>query len=449
MSYQQLIAGKVKLNGLEGIRRHLQERERVKTNPNIDLARSHLNYCIENLTPDHLSRRVKERIAQLHLKKRPRSDAVGLEDIIVTTSVDFMLQLDYETREKYFRDSLLFFQRRYGKENVMYCQCHMDESNPHIHIGVVPITPDGRLSARDVFNPKSLEKLQTDFHREVSQHYGLERGQHHSKKYLPLQQFKAQQAKIKAQLFADDLHMADINHQKIKEADQAAHFPSKGFIFTSEDRDNIELPINHYLYLKETSEESAKMAITIHSLQDENRQLKHDEFQAHSDLNYFLRQLKELEKETALYTAIPKAWRKNIDCDIDKLQITFSAYCHDLHRATVRTFIATKGDFKRTERILHNFILSTGVEDTDKYIHDVIRAAVRQHKKNIQPSIPPSSWKPPKPEETDYKKSDETGIVPLQLSRVPDINWDMINWDLLSKLEREELRHKIEMARWL
>ncbi len=47
MSYQQLIAGKVKLNGLEGLRRHLQEREHVKTNPNIDLSRSHLNYCIE------------------------------------------------------------------------------------------------------------------------------------------------------------------------------------------------------------------------------------------------------------------------------------------------------------------------------------------------------------------------------------------------------------------
>lgn len=97
------------------IRRHLQERERVKTNPNIDLSRSHLNYCIEDLAPDYLSRRVKERIAQLHLKKRPRSDAVGIEDIIVSASVDFMLNLDCDTREQYFRDSLHFFQRRYGK----------------------------------------------------------------------------------------------------------------------------------------------------------------------------------------------------------------------------------------------------------------------------------------------------------------------------------------------
>jgi len=43
MAFQQIIAGKVKLNGIGGIRRHLQERERVKTNPNIDLSRSHLN----------------------------------------------------------------------------------------------------------------------------------------------------------------------------------------------------------------------------------------------------------------------------------------------------------------------------------------------------------------------------------------------------------------------
>lgn len=449
MSYQQLIAGKVKLNGLEGIRRHLQERERVKTNPNIDLSRSHLNYCIEDLTPDHLNRRVKERIAQLHLKKRPRSDAVGIEDIIVSASVDFMLQLDCDTREQYFRDSLHFFQRRYGKENVMYCQCHMDESNPHIHIGVVPITHDGRLSAKVLFCPKTLEQLQTDFHREVSQHYGLERGQHHAKKYLPLQQFKAQQAKIKAQIFADDLHMADISSQKIKEADQAAHFPSKGFIFTSEDRDNIELPIQHYLYLKESSEESAKMKATIHILQDDNQQLKHDEFQARSDLNFFLRQLNQLEKETALYSAIPKAWRKNIDRKINELQLTFSAYCHDLNRATIRIFLATKGDFNHTERILRNLIISTGITDTNKYISDVIHATSRQHMKNFQPTIPPPSWTPPKPEDTNYAKPDETGIVPLQLSKVPDINWDMINWELLPELEKDEIRHKIEMARWI
>ena len=148
MSYQQLHAGKVKLNGLTGIRHHLIDREHVKTNPDIDLSRSHLNHSIEDLSPDNLIHDVRQRIKQLHLKRKPRIDAVGLEDIVVGASVDFMLQLSAEKREQYFADALHFFQNRYGNQNVMYCQCHMDESNPHIHIGIVPITSDDRLSAK-------------------------------------------------------------------------------------------------------------------------------------------------------------------------------------------------------------------------------------------------------------------------------------------------------------
>ena len=224
MAFQQIIAGKIKLNGLGGIRRHLQERERVKTNPNIDLTRSHMNYCIDNLTPDKLQSRVNSRIKQLNLKKRPRSDAVGLEDIIVSASADFMLNLDCETREQYFSDALHFFQQRYGKENVMYFQCHFDESNPHIHIGVVPVTPDGHLSAKRLFSPKTLEQLQTYFHHDVSCRYGLERGESHAKKYLPLQQFKAQQAKNKIDTFTNDLNTVNINQQKFDQLKKNGSF---------------------------------------------------------------------------------------------------------------------------------------------------------------------------------------------------------------------------------
>ena len=160
-------------------------------------------------------------------------------------------------------------------------------------------------------------------------------------------------------------------------------------------------------------------------------------FRWNNKTNFFLQQIFELL--TALFLLYQRWFLWKI----------FSAYCHDLNRATVHTFIATKGDLNRTERILHNLILSTDITDTEKYISDVIHAASRQRKKNFQPTIPPPSWKPPRPSETDYTKPDETGIVPLQLSKVPDINWDMINWDLLPELERDEIRHKIEMARWL
>lgn len=140
MNYQQLHAGKIKLSGLAGIRHHLLDRERVKTNPDINLSKSQLNHPIENLSPENLISNVRQRIKQLHLKRKPRTDAVartdavGLEDFIIGASADFMFQLGEEKREQYFKDALHFFQRRYGKENVMYCHCHLDEHNPHIHI---------------------------------------------------------------------------------------------------------------------------------------------------------------------------------------------------------------------------------------------------------------------------------------------------------------------------
>lgn len=442
MAFQQIIAGKVKLNGIGGIRRHLQERERVKTNPNIDLSRSHLNYCIENLTPDHLVSRVNSRITQLNLKKHPRSDAVGLEDIIVSASSDFMLNIDIEQREQYFSDALHFFQNRYGKENVMYCQCHMDESNPHIHVGIVPITPDGRLSAKILFSPKTLEQLQTDFHLAVSSHYGLERGEHHSKKYLPLQQFKATQAKTKVAVFTDDLNTADISQQKIEQINKSVHYATSGVIFTSEDKENVQLPTQDFITLKNMAEQGIKAVAKIDVLKDDIQKLRRDDSQTNSDLKYFLHQLKKLEQDTAKYSAVPTSWRHHIDQAIDFWQKTFTAYCHDVNRATVRVFIATHGNFDETLQIMNNIIKSTGVNDVEKHITEVIRSAKLQFKKNSQPQCLPQSWKTPKPTDTDYKKTDETGIVPLQLSKVPDVDWNLINWDLLSELDKDELRHQ-------
>ena len=447
MSFQQLIAGKVKLNGLAGIQHHLLDRDRVKTNPNIDLSRSYLNHSIEDLSPEHLVHRVNQRIKQLNLKKHPRSDAVGIEDIIIGASADFMLNLDAKTREQYFKDALHFFQHRYGKENVMYCHCHLDESNPHVHIGIIPVTPDGRLSAKSLFCPKTLEKLQTDFNREVARHYGLERGEHHAKKYLPLQQFKAQQAQLKAQKFSDDLDSAILQQTEIDEIQQAVHFATNAFFF--KDKDNVELSTKHFLTLKHIAEQAIKAYITIQLLQEENQQLKQEKKILQSNYDFLKHHLNQLEKETTLYTAVPELWREHVDSSILNWQKIFYDYCHDVNRATIRVFLASHGNYQQTEKIMHDFIKKIGINNAHKYVANVIHAANLQHKDNFQPTTSPPSWKKPKPEDTNYSKPDELGIVPLQLSRIPDINWDMINWDLLPELDKEEIRHKIEMARWL
>ena len=128
MSYQQLHAGKVKLNGLAGIRHHLLDRDRVKTNPDIDLTRSHLNHSIENLSPQNLISDVRLRIKQLNLKRKTRTDAVGLEDIIVGASANFMLKLGADKREQYFKDALHFF--NINTEKKMSCTATATSTNP-------------------------------------------------------------------------------------------------------------------------------------------------------------------------------------------------------------------------------------------------------------------------------------------------------------------------------
>lgn len=446
MSFQQVIAGKVKLSGLGGIRRHLIERQRVKTNPNIDLSRSHLNHCIDNLSPEHLNRRVNARIRQLPLKKKLRSDAVGLEDIIISASADFMLSLDPDIREQYFSDSLHFLQNRYGKENVMYCQCHMDESNPHIHVGIVPITPDGRLSAKSLFNPKTLEQLQTDFHDYVSKHYKLERGESHAKRYLPLQQFKANQARCAAKKFADDVNTAIFNQQKLSDAEESAHFATSGLIFTSEDKTTIQIPTTSFLYLKQLAEDGIKLATTFNALNDEIQKLRHNNSIAQSDLQYTLRELEKLRKSTELYATIPKIWRNHIDNNITKLQKNFTDYCHEVNRATVRIFIATQGNLNKTADIMRVHLKKAGISDVTRHTTNVIRAAKQQHRNNLQPPKTTPSWKPPKPFATDYSLPCNPQCLGTYVKLVDlsfnTIDWDLINWNLLSAFDKAEIQRQ-------
>ena len=436
MSFQHIIVGKVKLNGLGGMCHHLLDRDRVKTNPNINLSRSHLNYSIEALSPENLSQRVNSRIKQLNLKKRPRSDAVGIVDFVVSASPDFIIAMDSELRERYFLDSLHFIQCRYGKENVMYCQCHMDEATPHIHVGIVPVTLDGRLSAKALFTPKSLEHLQSDFHISVSKSYGLERGEHHSNRYLPLQQFKYQQAKFETEQFVSDLDSARLSLQKLQQATDSAHFASTGFLFSSEDTDTIQLPASQFLFLKQVANEGIKATAAVHSLQVDNQKLTHDLSLYKSDADDFFHKFHKLDEATKLYTSAPKAWKQKIDATISKLQIEFTQYCHDVNRMTLKVFLATDGSFQKTAEIMVAHLEFIGIHDVQNHVRNVLEAAKRQLKLHLVPTVPSPSWKPPKPSQTDYFQISQSTSVELNSPVLQNFDWNSANWSLLNKIDR-------------
>ena len=68
----------------------------------------------------------------------------------------------------------------------------MDETTPHMHLNLVPITKDGRLCSKDLFDKSKLRQLQTDFYEAIGKKYGLERGKEGSQaKHLSTAEFKA------------------------------------------------------------------------------------------------------------------------------------------------------------------------------------------------------------------------------------------------------------------
>lgn len=84
--------------------------------------------------------------------------------------------------EKWATDMYNFIARKYGEENIAAFVVHLDETNPHIHCTLVPITKSGKLSYKEIFVGKDkyeLSQRTKQLHDEladVNKKWGLERG---------------------------------------------------------------------------------------------------------------------------------------------------------------------------------------------------------------------------------------------------------------------------------
>lgn len=106
---------------------------------------------------------------------RTRSNSVVALDTLYTASPEFFEGKTQEQTEKFFSDCLQFHQRQFGY--VISAVIHYDETTPHLHVVSVPLTADGRLSAREIVgNKKNMSHLQDEFFEQVGRDYGLERG---------------------------------------------------------------------------------------------------------------------------------------------------------------------------------------------------------------------------------------------------------------------------------
>ena len=177
MPYAIFLAKKLTTPGM--VTNANQHNHRLEDTPNADPARTWLNQEYVNQEHRPYQQLANERLAELNLVPR-RRDAVLLVELVLTASADGFARgangLVPDMRDSlWVEDNLKFVRKQFGEENVVGFMLHQDEITPHLHVLVVPLTPDGRLSCRDVFSPARLHQLQTDYAQAMAPH-GLERG---------------------------------------------------------------------------------------------------------------------------------------------------------------------------------------------------------------------------------------------------------------------------------
>lgn len=167
-------------------------KESYKSNPDIQLEKKNDNYHIIK-APHRYNYEVQSRIEQ-H-KCRVRKDSTKMVEALITATPDFMNKLPSNEQREFFDLAVKFMQQEVGEENVFSSVVHMDERTPHMHLCFTPITPDSRLSAKEILGYKDkLSLWQDKFYAHMSAKYPeLERGissKTTGRKHIPVWLFK-------------------------------------------------------------------------------------------------------------------------------------------------------------------------------------------------------------------------------------------------------------------
>lgn len=220
MTVAPLIAMKSsQVKSFDAVGRELDRRAHTYAN-DIDGSGRHIGYrCrAEDERPVPLERAVERRMGELNTKRKIRDNQVRAMGFIVSSND----ALNENDAREFLDRSIQWFGARYGYENLLAAQIHLDEGTPHAHIWVAPVIHDAetgfdRLCAKELFAPDkrrknaegkwevtaqgTMSRLQEDFWEQVAKPYGYERPLRHelrAKGYRSLEAYKVQAGTTRA-----------------------------------------------------------------------------------------------------------------------------------------------------------------------------------------------------------------------------------------------------------
>ena len=136
-------------------------KEFYASNPDIKTEMSKYNFHL--VTPTGKYRAEADRMIR-EAGCKARKDSVRMVETLITASPEFFTGKKPREVEEFFEHALEFLKAKQGAETIFSAVVHVDEKTPHMHLCFVPITADGRLSAKDIVgNRKKLTQWQDEY----------------------------------------------------------------------------------------------------------------------------------------------------------------------------------------------------------------------------------------------------------------------------------------------
>jgi len=204
-----------KLSGMGSVAAALKHCYRERETPNADAER----------TPDNehrAARSTDEAMGRLRklLPEKRRKDAVLAVEYVMTASPEWWKSASQEQQAAFFDRAHKWLADKYGADRIITASIHRDETTPHLSAFVVPLTQDGRLSAKEFIGGRDKMRADQTSFAEAVRDLGLERG---------IEGSKARHTRIRA--FYEALERPQVGHVTISpEAVQPRAYKPEGLM---------------------------------------------------------------------------------------------------------------------------------------------------------------------------------------------------------------------------
>ena len=401
MSFSVVHMQKIKSAGIKGMQFHNQRERESRTNEDIDKEKSQLNYDLKNVKDIDFNKRVNEIIKDEVITTRAiRKDAVKMCNFLVTSDKSFFDGISNQEQKNFFKESYDFFKDRYGNNKIVAAVIHLDEKTPHMHLSLVPVNEDKKLSAKRMFDRKELRSIQDDYPKYIqSKGFNLERGKdaEGKNKHVELQRFKALTAEKEVLIHEKRLELIKAKDKEGME--QLGKLKSR-FDSTKEESNLAKKQLEELRKLQEQTQARVKemqaleqelIHIRVHSMNVDQIQIKETGLIRKKILidKADFEQIKDLAKHDILTKDRNKTLEKNIGSYKEKYEEMYNRYDNAISRAREKELVINRLNKTIKNQNKHFQIVDDFLEATGKLSSfiDFRKNALERVAKTVQKSF--------------------------------------------------------------